>query len=833
MPADDEPTRLEAAAPEGAGAGHLPGTSPSAPPAKAATAGSTRAPKVARIGRYPVTGVLGRGGIGEVLQVYDPDLGRAIAVKILRDSRDPVMRRAFAFEARVLGHLQHPHIVPVHELGTDDEGRPYFTMLRIDGRTLHDRLAELARTPRIDATDELLDAFTKLCSAVAYAHDRGVLHLDLKPANVMLGRYGQVQLVDWGLARLADPHACDLEDLAGLRESGLDVGADEAGDVWMPGSHRVMGTPAYMPPEQAFGPRAELDRRADVYALGAILYHILCRLPPYLGEDAATLFAQLGAGPPTPPRRRAPDPIARYIPAALEAICLRAMARDPAKRYATVDELRRDLDDYRHDTPSAVAAAPRSSRGASRILARRAAVLVAALLALILVAEVIRARRAEAVALAMIGLQGAVPPDPGLLPPPPPDPHTGAPADPAVPSEAMPPDAAPEALDALARLARDHGMTYEAALYAAGRPGEVPLSPVIVLEHVEPAPTSTPEGGAPPDASAQVPVYLATGAARRAVARGRVLDVTGEDLARSIVFDAPIVGLAMSGDERTLAVLHTDLLVAIALPAGIVTGSWPLDEPARAHAISHDGRSIALAFEATLGIADARSGQLTSRPGAPTRITALAYADDDATLAAGTDDGTVALLDAVTGQLVSTVTRVSSAIDSLVFGRLAESSSSSHAPADAPTALLVAAGRQLQIWDPNAPRLVGAFATPSPSTAVAYASQERIAAVGRDGTLRMWRTASGEPELSLGGTHLHFGALGVQGRGRIVTADGASSVRTWRLLPDRPAPRVLSTAQLERISGLERRGCALVPLTPTAFARHRDAVPLTDLAPRE
>jgi eukaryotic-like serine/threonine-protein kinase len=245
--------------------------------------------------RYQVLGEIARGGMGVVLKGRDPDLGRDVAIKVLLPSHagDQVLVRRFIEEAQISGQLQHPGILPVYELGLDADLRPYFTMRLVKGRTLAALLEE-----RPDPTHDLgrfLAVFEQACQAVAYAHARGVIHRDLKPSNIMVGAFGEVQVVDWGLSKVLKQGAeggalthegtpCDEPQVTTIRTTG--GGAGSQGGA-------IIGTPSYMSPEQARGEIEELDEHTDVFALGAILFEILTGQPPYLGsrprilEDAA------------------------------------------------------------------------------------------------------------------------------------------------------------------------------------------------------------------------------------------------------------------------------------------------------------------------------------------------------------------------------------------------------------------------------------------------------------------------------------------------------------------------------------------------------------------
>ena len=231
--------------------------------------GSETEPATDATGRYQMVGELARGGVGVVYKGRDVDLGRDVAIKVLRDElkEDPSVAERFIEEAQVGGQLQHPGIVPVYEIGLDDAQRPYFAMKLVKGRTLGALLKDG------EGIRKLLGVFEKVCETMAYAHARGVVHRDLKPANIMVGAFGEVQIVDWGFAKvlreggIADERAKpDVSVIATVR-SGSEGSESIAGSV--------MGTPAYMPPEQALGQVEALDESSDVFALGAILFEIL------------------------------------------------------------------------------------------------------------------------------------------------------------------------------------------------------------------------------------------------------------------------------------------------------------------------------------------------------------------------------------------------------------------------------------------------------------------------------------------------------------------------------------------------------------------------------
>jgi len=246
-------------------------------------------------GNYQLLGEIARGGMGVILKGHDSDLGRDVAVKVLDkrlSERMDVVQR-FVEEAQIGGQLQHPGIVPVYDLGLMADERPYFTMKLVKGATLASLLAE--RETADSNRGRLIDVFESVCQTMAYAHSRGVIHRDLKPANIMVGAFGEVQVVDWGLAKVllrggtADEKRSrkartEMTVLETVRSEGSSSGTES-----MVGS--VLGTPAYMPPEQASGMVDRLDERTDVFALGAILCEILTGHPPYLGERDEVIAA--------------------------------------------------------------------------------------------------------------------------------------------------------------------------------------------------------------------------------------------------------------------------------------------------------------------------------------------------------------------------------------------------------------------------------------------------------------------------------------------------------------------------------------------------------------
>jgi PAS domain S-box-containing protein len=298
------------------------------PPAEAA-AGQ---PAVMPQSRYALGGIHATGGMGRVWLARDTFLAREVALKELRPeiAGDALVRCRFLREARITGQLEHPGIVPVYELARHpDSSLPFYTMRFVKGRTLTEAAEAFHRKRRQGAPEpfeltSLLNAFAAVCHTVAYAHSRGVIHRDLKGANVILGDFGEVIVLDWGLAKRLDQR----DDWPPGHSAGdeVDAGCTSLGDV--------MGTPAFMAPEQASGRMDQVDRRSDIYGLGAILYQVLTGQPPFPDADSKEVLAQVVAQEPVRPRALWPE-----VPPALEAACLRALAKDPDDRWPSAGAL--------------------------------------------------------------------------------------------------------------------------------------------------------------------------------------------------------------------------------------------------------------------------------------------------------------------------------------------------------------------------------------------------------------------------------------------------------------------------------------------------------------
>jgi serine/threonine-protein kinase len=298
--------------------------------------------------RFRVLRPHARGGLGAVFVALDAELNREVALKQIIENHadDPTSRSRFLLEAQVTGGLEHPGIVPVYGLGTYGNGRPYYAMRLVRGDSLKEAIEQFhgndapKKEPGLRSLElqKLLRRFLDVCNAIDYAHGRGVLHRDIKPGNIIVGKYGETLLVDWGLAKptgRAEP---------GSGERTLMPSSASGSAETLPGS--ALGTPAYMSPEQARGDLEQLGPHSDVYSLGATLYCLLTGRPPIENQDVGAVLRAVQKGDFPPPRK-----VDATIDPALEAVCLRAMAVKPEDRYPSPRALADDVERWMADEP--------------------------------------------------------------------------------------------------------------------------------------------------------------------------------------------------------------------------------------------------------------------------------------------------------------------------------------------------------------------------------------------------------------------------------------------------------------------------------------------------
>ena len=313
-------------------------------------------------GRYHIMREHAKGGMGRVCEAVDTELNRRVAFKDiqLKYADDASSRHRFVREALITGQLEHPGVIPVYGLGSDADGRPYYAMRFVEGESLKDALKRFHTDPpkripvgaKAVAFRGLLKRFADVCNAVAFAHSRNFVHRDLKPANVMLGPFGETLVVDWGLARSfkdksADaPAAPNAPPTSGAEETDLAQATAITDDGVGTRTGQLMGTPAYMSPEQAAGELRSLGPTWDIYSLGATLFEVLTGQAPFTGKPVAELLRDIRAG-----RFRSPRMIAPWVPKPLDAAVRKAMALDSGDRYATALELAAEIDRYLADEP--------------------------------------------------------------------------------------------------------------------------------------------------------------------------------------------------------------------------------------------------------------------------------------------------------------------------------------------------------------------------------------------------------------------------------------------------------------------------------------------------
>lgn len=280
------------------------------------------------------------GGMSLLLEAIDTNLMRKIAMKVLRDNnkKDEHELSRMVVEAQVTAQLDHPNIIPIYELGIDRQKRLFFTMKKVRGKALYELISQKDLAARSEKDIfRLIRIMLKVCDAVSYAHNKGVIHRDLKPDNIMVGDFGQVYLMDWGIARIKGSAESAIEkmNLPEIRKrKKYNIREEEKGNV--------LGTPCYMSPEQALGDLDAIDERSDIFSLGAILYEILTGEFPIPGDSLLDMVNNAKKGEVQPPNERVDFP----LPIGLVRITMKAMSRNPEDRYQSVEELKGDLESF-------------------------------------------------------------------------------------------------------------------------------------------------------------------------------------------------------------------------------------------------------------------------------------------------------------------------------------------------------------------------------------------------------------------------------------------------------------------------------------------------------
>ncbi|MCH2207344.1 MAG: serine/threonine protein kinase [Lentisphaerales bacterium] len=307
--------------------------------------------------KFIIEGTLGQGGMGTIYDAFDRNIRRKVAIKSINSdvSQNVITRKYFTKEAQITGQLEHPNIIPVYEMGVNPQDRLYYVMKRVQGMTLADVLDGIKdgqrRMIRQYSLPVLLSIYQKVLDAIAYAHARGVVHLDLKPENIMVGEFGEVLVLDWGIARLRRRSLNVDQSRFVTLDDSVNIGAEHENE-------QVIGTPAFMAPEQASGRSANIGTRTDIYALGAILYNILTLRAPAAGKTTTVVLKKIVTGRVIDPMsynepnnkkediinlRHLPD---EKIPETLSKVCMKAMEERLEDRYQLVRDLQDDLYAY-------------------------------------------------------------------------------------------------------------------------------------------------------------------------------------------------------------------------------------------------------------------------------------------------------------------------------------------------------------------------------------------------------------------------------------------------------------------------------------------------------
>jgi WD40 repeat protein/serine/threonine protein kinase len=735
--------------------------------------------------RFRVLRPHAKGGLGQVSVALDEELRREVALKEIQDRHadHPESRSRFVREAEITGGLEHPGIVPVYGLGAYPDGRPFYAMRFIKGDSLQEAIARFHKAEggsydsheQTLALRQLLGRFIDVCDAIAYAHSRGVLHRDLKPGNVMLGPYGETLVVDWGLAKPMGVRVTDVDEKNAERTLRPAL-SDSATPTQAGAAH---GTPAFMPPEQAAGRLDELGPASDVYSLGATLYCLLTGKPPFEGGGVGELLRRVQAGDFPRPRE-----VRRDVPAALEAICLKAMALKPQDRYAGPRALAADVERWLSDEPVSAYREPWAARSRRWMHRHRTLVstavgavviaLLSATVGLVIVSdawdkeakarktaedkeqetrrqkEEADRRREEARFNQYVAQMNLIQRE----------------------YEANNIGHVRELLEA--QVPREAGQTdwRNFEWYYWQRMAHRELLTLKERGGWITAVSFSPDGRRLASASYDQTVRISDAA-------------TGKELLTLKGHASPVNSVSFSPDGRRLASASPDGTVRVwdaATGKELLTLKGHTDG-AFGVSFSPDGRRLASAGDQAVRIWDAATGiELLALKGHATRVNSVSFSPDGRRLASASHDQTVRISDAATGKELLTLKGHTGAVNSVSFspdGRLLASASG-----DLTSRVWDAASGDptVRVWDAaTGKELLTLKGHTDPVNSVSFSPDgRRLASASHDQTVRVWDAATGKELLAL--EELHTGlAYGVSFSpdGRRLALAGDQTVRIW------------------------------------------------------
>jgi WD40 repeat protein len=684
--------------------------------------------------RYRVIREHARGGLGVVFLAEDTELNRPVALKEIqqRFADDAVNRARFLTEAEVTGALEHPGVVPVYGLGRYEDGRPFYAMRFIKGDSLRDAIArfhEADKGPKRDhgeralALQTLLRRFLDVCNVIQFAHDRGVLHRDLKPGNVMVGRYGETLVVDWGLAKVT----VRPENSVWGEESRPRPGPASSTAETLAG--QAIGTPAYMSPEQARGQLDLIGPASDIYSLGATLYCLLTGHAPLEGGEVGSILARVAAGAIPPPRAVNPR-----VPRALEAVCVKAMALGSQARYASVRALAADLERYLADEPVTAIAEGWSQRLARWGRRHRAAV------------------QAGAIALAVVAVLSA-----GFL----------------VQLERAYRGERERRIEAL--VARKHAENAERLALLENRALERQAALLLLDRGVSECEAGRTNRGV---------LWLARALARVPREETRLRDVIGDNLeawtrtlpplTRQLPHDSHVLAMALSPDGTTILSGSWDGKAQLwdAATGQAIGPPWNHPGQVLAVAFSPDGRTVLTGCDdGRARMWNAGSGHLLRRlSGHTLDVRAVAFSADGRTVATGSADRTARLWAAGSGEPIGSPLEHQGEVNAVAFrpdGRLLATACNDH---------------QARLWDATAGKPFGPpLGHETEVRALAFSPDGVFLLTGcEDGTAQFWDVESGYRAGPTFAHNLVVLAVAFSPDGlTVLTGSGDSTARLW------------------------------------------------------